>query len=446
MKISVIIPTLNEAATLPSLLPSLMQEGTEVLLVDGGSVDGTLSAAQKFPAKILQSRPGRAVQMNSGAQAATGDLLWFVHADTILPPDWREQILHAMEGSTWVGGGFRSVIDAPGMGYRFLDAWGWLRTRVQRNLYGDQGIFVRRDLFERLGGFAEIQAFEDVEFSRRMWRSGPVILLPGPIRTSARRWQRNGWWQTVAEHATLAIRYGWVQDKQRLPAYPLRRASPAVDLVVVAKAPIPGSVKTRLTPPLSPSEAARLACALLEDLLRKVEGIPQTHLVVAVEPPEAASWMRSLAPRAEIVPQIAGDLGARMSAIVADRFAGGASAVLLMGSDHPTLARAEIDQALRWLQEGGDPLVIGPTQDGGYYLIGLTRPHPELFNQIHWSSPTVLQETLSRAQGAHLKVRQLSVCHDIDTIDDVVRLQEEISHHRDIAPATAHWLRRLVMR
>ena len=443
MNLSVIIPTLNEAGTLPHLLALLREGGvSEIFVVDGGSHDGTPDIARKFGVTCLPSPRGRAAQMNRGAAAARGDWLWFLHADTILPLDWQEQLRRVMEDPAIVGGGFQSVIDAPGAGYRFLDAWGWLRTRVQRSFYGDQGIFVRRDLFEHLGGFAEIPACEDTEFSRRMWRAGRVAILPGPLRTSARRWQRNGWWRTVAEHTTLAIRHELARDPWHLPAYAPVTAAPTVHLVVITKAPIPGRVKTRLTPPLSAAEAAQLARALLEDTLRRVERIPYTHLVVAVEPPEAVPFMQKIAPGAEIVPQTAGDLGARMSAIIVDRFTRGASAVILIGSDHPTLARAQIDQAVRWLQEGGNPLVIGPAEDGGYYLIGLTRPHPELFSRISWSGPTVLQETLARARGADLQVRQLSVGRDVDTIEDLVRLQHELADCRNAAPATARWLQR----
>lgn len=441
MTLSVIIPTLNEAEILPHLLVLLRAGGvSEILVVDGGSHDGTPAIARKFDVTCLPSTRGRASQLNRGAAVARGDWLWFLHADTALPADWQEQLRCATEDPVVVGGGFHSAIDAPGAGYRFLDAWGWLRTRVQRSLYGDQGIFVRRDLFERLGGFAELPGCEDVEFSRRMCRAGRVAVLPGPIRPSARRWQRNGWWRTVSEHTILAFRYELMKDKQRLPAYAPLVPTSSVHLVVVTKAPIPGRVKTRLTPFLSPSDAAQLARALLEDTLRRVGQIPHPHLIVAVEPPEAVPFMQEIAPRAEIVPQIAGDLGARMSAVVADRFARGASAVILIGSDHPTLAQAEIDQAIRWLQEGGDQMVIGPAEDGGYYLIGLTRPHPELFDGISWSSSSVLQETLARAERLSLKVRQLSVCPDVDTIEDVTRLQRETAHRPEMAPATARWL------
>jgi len=142
------------------------------------------------------------------------------------------------------------------------------------------------------------------------------------------------------------------------------------------------------------------------------------------------------------VPQAAGDLGARMSAIVADRFTRGASAVILIGSDHPTLGRAQMDQAIHWLREDGDPLVIGPAEDGGYYLIGLTRPHLELFSRISWSGPTVLRETLACALDAGLQIRQLSVDRDVDTIEDLVRLQQRLSGDHDVAPATARWLQR----
>ena len=455
MKISVIIPTLNEASALRALLPGLIREGVEVLVVDGGSADATLPVAREFHATIVQSRPGRAAQMNAGAQAATGDWLWFLHADTVLPPDWEGQLRRAMEAPAVVGGGFRSVIDAPGAGYRFLDAWGRLRTRIQRSFYGDQGIFVRRNLFERLGGFAEIPVCEDAEFSGRMWRAGRVAILPGPIRTSARRWQRYGFWRTVAAHSAAVLRYfanrrgrggtGSSRGSARLNVRYLsvRRG---IHIVVMAKAPVAGRVKTRLIPPLTPEQAAELAQVLLEDTIRQVRRIPGLRCAIAVEPADAIPLLQATVQATvfdtEVIPQPVGDLGARMSAILDERFARGAAAVLLIGSDHPTVPVAQLEQAVQWLSEDRDQVVMGPTADGGYYCVGLTRPHPELFQDIAWSGPGVFTATMAKAEALHLPVRMLAPWYDVDTVEDLARLQRELAIEPSRAPACAGYLRR----
>ena len=209
----------------------------------------------------------------------------------------------------------------------------------------------------------------------------------------------------------------------------------------MAKAPIPGRVKTRLSPPLTPEQAAELAGALLRDTVAAARRLPDVQVVVAVEPAEAVPVVRGLVPSVELVPQAVGDLGARLTAVAAARFAAGASAVLVVGSDHPTLPAAVVAQAVTWLREGRDEMVIGPAEDGGYYLLGMTRPHPEVFDEISWSTPDVLRATLDRAAALGLPVRRLPSWYDVDTPDDLARLQRALSHHPEAAPTTARWLR-----
>lgn len=203
-----IIPALNEESSLRGLLPNLCRLGDEVLVVDGGSTDNTAEVARQLGAQVVRSKRGRGVQMNTGALHATGDVLWFLHADSALPTDWRSQLLNGVSDPAVVGGGFQVVIDAPGFRYRFLDAWGWLRTRVQRSFYGDQGIFVRREAFTALKGFDDRSVVEDLDFSTRLSHLCKVVILPGPLKTSARRWKTYGWWRTVLTHTRLALFYG----------------------------------------------------------------------------------------------------------------------------------------------------------------------------------------------------------------------------------------------
>ena len=441
--LSVVIPTLNEAETLPRLLASLRGDHPlDVLVVDGGSRDGTRDIARRFGVPVLQAEPGRARQLNRGAAATHGEWLWFLHADSILPPDWADQLHEAMAAPRLVGGAFRVRIAALGLRYRVLDGWGWLRSALCRTCYGDQGLFVRRPVFERLGGFDDLPALEDLAFSERMRRAGPVALLRGPIRTSARRWERHGWWRTVGEHSAAVIRYHLRRDRRRVPA--CAPVAGPIHVVVMAKAPIPGRVKTRLTPPLTGPEAAQLARALLEDTAGLVSRIPGTRMVVAVEPSDATPLVQAIVPRVEVVPQTSGDLGTRMAAVIADRCARGASAVLLIGSDAPTVPRGHVERAVGWLRQGDDQLVVGPAEDGGYYLIGLTRPHPELFGGIAWGGPGVLQATLERAAISRLPVRRLAPWHDVDMPGDLTRLRQELADRPQAAPATAHWLQQHV--
>lgn len=169
-----------------------MAGADEVFVVDGGSTDGTAAVAESSAARVLHSSPGRAVQMNLGAKASTGEVLLFLHADNWLEAGAVGQIREALTDEHVVAGAFRQRIESPGLPYRWIEWGNARRVAWWRMAYGDQGIFVRREVFEQLGGFAEVPFLEDVLFSRRVRGEGKVALLAGPLHVSARRWQKHG--------------------------------------------------------------------------------------------------------------------------------------------------------------------------------------------------------------------------------------------------------------
>lgn len=412
MKISIIIPTLNEAETLPKLLPALDARADELIVADGGSTDGTCEVARRFSARVVQSAAGRAVQMNHGAEAATGEIFWFLHADSVVPPDWRNWILKALAETSVVGGGFRVTIDAKGARYRFLDCWGWLRTQFRRSFYGDQGIFVRREIFQKLGGFSLGDLPEDIDFSTRMSRLGKVAILDPPIKTSARRWERHGFWRTVLFHSGIALSYG------------ARRGKGWIAVVVIAKAPVPGQVKTRLVPPLTPQEAADLAKRLLLEMVERVVRLKGVRPMVAVAPAEALGQMRKIIPQPVfLLAQSNGNLGERLRRIFEELFAKSCRGVIVVGADHPNLPDDYLRQAVAVLEDPRDRLVLGPTEDGGYYLIGLNQHHPELFQGVPWSTAEVLAATQKQARELNLTLHLLPAWYDIDRPEDLARLR-----------------------
>jgi len=191
MKISVVIPALNEAENiLPCLHSVNHQPGEfEILVVDGGSIDGTIEVVRQH-ARVILSAQGRAVQMNSGARQTTGEVLLFLHADSCLPSYAFPLIERALADSRTVGGTFRLRFDRHAFLLRVIAFFSRFRFRYFH--YGDQGIFVRRSTFEELSGFTEIPFMEDVDFLRRLRRAGRVTLLQQPITTSARRFVASG--------------------------------------------------------------------------------------------------------------------------------------------------------------------------------------------------------------------------------------------------------------
>lgn len=190
-RISVVIPTINEAGRIESTLQGLTAGGWhEILVIDAGSRDGTVALARGVPGvRVLDAPRGRARQMNAGARAATGDVLLFLHADVGLPPDAREVVAAALADPDVVAGAFRTwtVPDGRRTWIAPLLHLADLRSRYSRLPYGDQAIFVRASVFERAGGFPDQPLMEDLEFSRRLSRQGRIRIVPQRVRVSGRR-------------------------------------------------------------------------------------------------------------------------------------------------------------------------------------------------------------------------------------------------------------------
>jgi rSAM/selenodomain-associated transferase 2 len=215
VSIAIIIPTFNEERVLPRTLQSLHpRQGDEVIVVDGGSLDHTMSVLTNHLAEPSQCQPkvmvtdrGRATQMNAGAAAAQSDILVFLHADTLLPPDSRTEIEHAMNNPSYVGGRFDVQFEND-------RGWAWvisrmmnLRSRWSGIATGDQAIFVRREIFNNMGGYANIPLMEDVDFTKRLKQLGHVAALHSKVTTSFRRWEQHGALQTILHMWTLRFLY-----------------------------------------------------------------------------------------------------------------------------------------------------------------------------------------------------------------------------------------------
>lgn len=206
MKISVIVPALNEATHIGACLESIAQQpgAHETIVVDGGSTDGTQDLVRSR-ATLMSAPAGRSRQMNAGARAAIGEVLLFLHADSTLHPAAFGHLRRALADPVILGGTFSLRFDTDRLLLRVYAA----STRFKPRLfhYGDQGIFVRRGTFERLGGFADIPLMEDIDFLRRLREKGTVALLPCPVTTSARRYLKHGLLAQQALNAGLVMLY-----------------------------------------------------------------------------------------------------------------------------------------------------------------------------------------------------------------------------------------------
>jgi rSAM/selenodomain-associated transferase 2 len=174
----------------------MREEGHELILVDGGSSDGTVELSRPLVDLLLSSERGRARQMNLGAEAATGQVLWFLHLDTLPPEGASRQVLReALDGPGW--GRFDVRLSGVQPLYRVIETMMNLRSRLTGMVTGDQGMFVRRELFERVGGFPEILLMEDLAISKRLKQIAKPACIRSRVVTSARRWERDGVWRTI---------------------------------------------------------------------------------------------------------------------------------------------------------------------------------------------------------------------------------------------------------
>jgi rSAM/selenodomain-associated transferase 1 len=214
--------------------------------------------------------------------------------------------------------------------------------------------------------------------------------------------------------------------------------------IVMVKAPRAGAVKTRLVPPLSGAQAAALAACFARDVVGSLRRVVP-DLIVAFAPPGGRDEMESLLPFEGLrwLEQRGADLGARLEAATARAFAQGFGPVVVTGTDSPTLPASFVGRAVASLAAAESDVVLGPTEDGGYYLVGLRRPAAGLFQNVAWSTPRARLETAANAARLDLRLHELPAWYDVDDFDDLLHLRDEIfkaeaARHR--APATHRWL------
>lgn len=215
--VSVIIPVLNEANSIQSVLQTIRETGIspkqpeapeiEIIVVDGGSQDETVPLAEQAGAIVVSTSKGRAKQMNLGAQIATGEVLLFLHADTVLPEGWMMQVQQTLGRSTVVAGAFELSIDGKEWGLRGVE-WGvkW-RSRLMQLPYGDQAIFLKASTFHQMDGFPQLPIMEDFELIRRLKPLGKIAIAPAAVLTSARRWQKLGILKTTLLNQLIVAAY-----------------------------------------------------------------------------------------------------------------------------------------------------------------------------------------------------------------------------------------------
>ncbi len=221
-ELSIIIPVRNEEQTIAGILRSLARQDRisdcQVIVVDGGSTDGTANIATAFPfVELITAQAGLARQMNYGAQSAEGKGLWFLHSDSTLPnPATVSYILNALQEPGVAGGACHFQLRADDLYYRVINFAVNLRSKWLHRAYGDQGIFVRRDVFSKTGGFREMPS-SDLDLFLRVREHGDIRIVAPKVATSARTWQRYGKVSTTAWHIKEWLAYEWNRKTGKIP-------------------------------------------------------------------------------------------------------------------------------------------------------------------------------------------------------------------------------------
>ncbi len=433
MSLRIVIPVLNEGDGLAQRLRALQPlraRGAEVVVVDGGSTDSTWAVARALADSVLLSPRGRAVQMNAGAhenasshEAQTSALL-FLHADTQLPPDADTLVQQALRTTHW--GRFDVRMDNDSWPLRIVAGMMNLRSRLTGIATGDQAMFVRREAFEAVGGFAPIALMEDIALSKSLQRFGPPKCLREWVTTSARRWQKHGVWRTMLLMWRLRAAYFWGAAPEVLAqryGYAAAPVPSTAAVAVMAKSPQAGFAKTRLIPLLGAAGAARAQRRFTLDTLHTALSFAPRGVSLWCAPHAQHRFFRALHHTTGVAckAQCEGDLGHKMQAIVAQHFSQPAAApLLIMGTDCPLLSPGHLQQAAAAL--ANHDVVLIPAEDGGYVLIGLRRSVPEVFECITWSTPQVLVQTRQQLRLSGASWHELPALWDIDEPADWQRL------------------------
>jgi rSAM/selenodomain-associated transferase 2 len=224
--LTVVIPTLNAASRLPLCLEALVAPAvsglvTEVIVVDGGSEDDSVAIADGFGATVLTAPPGRGGQLKKGAEAARGDWLLFLHADTVLEPGWADEALGLIKKNIYAAGVFTLAFDARGLAPRLVAGGAMIRTMALKSPYGDQGLLISCACYQEIGGYHDIPLFEDVDIVQRLIRvKEPMALhiFRSKAVTSTERYRRQGYLRRVVKNAILLARFHMGASPEKLAA------------------------------------------------------------------------------------------------------------------------------------------------------------------------------------------------------------------------------------
>ncbi len=436
MKYSVIIISYNEEEKIREAIQSIKNAvldfaDYEIIVSDGGSIDKTLEIAQDEGVIIYNSPIGRGVQSNTGARIANGDILIFLHADTIFAKNGFDVLEKAFENPNVKIGTFRMRFDEESSIFKLYSYF----TRFDSVLtsFGDQCVVVRKDFYNELGGYPDWQIFEDVHFLRKARMETKIHSFPSKVYTSARRFKTNGLLrQQLRNLYYIFLYYTGINHKDINERYGrVRKGSLSESVIIFAKFPEEGKVKTRLAKTIGYEKATTIYKELAEHSFTEVKKLNTVSRYLFFKNEsnreKISKWVGL---GFSFYLQSNGNLGEKMKNAFSKVFTKGSNKTIIIGSDLPDISKSLISKAFKDLDN--NDIIIGPSKDGGYYLLGMNKFYPELFDNISWSTELVLKQTIAKVRSLSLKFTLLKELNDIDTIEDIVEWQNRSNIEEEI--------------
>ncbi len=423
MKYSIIIITHNEEDKILECITSVKNTSKniseyEIIVSDGGSTDNTQKIVEGEGALFNKSPVGRGVQTNTGARLASGEILIFLHADTLFPKNGFDVLEKAFKNANVKIGTFKMMFDEPSFIYKVYSFF----TKFDSvfTSFGDQCIVVRKIFFNNLGGYPDWQIFEDVHFLRKARKETKIYSFNGTVITSARRFKKNGLlWQQFRNSYYIFLYFTGINHKNLKEKYGSTKIGTMNEsLIIFVKYPEEGKVKTRLGKTIGFEKATKIYTQLAEHSFNEARKLKKVSrylfFVDELNRKKISNWVGV---GFSFYPQSIGDLGDKMRAAFSKVFTKGANKTLIIGSDLPDISKSLMSKAFKDLDK--NDIVIGPSKDGGYYLLGMNKFYPELFDGVAWSTEQVLEQTLEKVKSLNLSVTLLKELNDIDTIEDL---------------------------